>query len=312
MRNTLEHTSNPIARNSEIDPHELLRHTTLPATKEILTAQLLGEEEYRYLTDTSPRLMTGDANPQSPYFTFETPIDFSNEAIEANAFRLAAETLPREIVEKIQISHDIPDNVGFHHPPSLDSIMLTIQAWERTGYNVEVKRAIEAMLDFVNDRAIRDNIAEALRNAEATQESFVQHFQLVDSRQTNQELDHERKSGEKLSRIALSWSGDLSYDAYYKDPAQPLSEEYHERLVDFDTDSVTAQPNKMIFYPEEASLRGVYKYIGKTQAQLARRLHKDAITQRKIQQSNYTAAELATLRRKDVAKKVDMSQFFDD
>lgn len=312
MRQTVEHTSTNTTSQGEYISPESLQYLIPDDTKELLTAQLLGEEEYRYLTER-PRLTADGTETTSAYFTITGPVDFSEEAIEKNAFKLVAETLPRDIIRETNITHEVPlDSIGYQHPPTLDNIILVINAWERSGYNPDLTRAIDSMFEFVSDKKIRDNIIEAFHNADLTHEPFSTHLQRISSELTSLERQQEEHAQHALAKIATSWTGDLSYDAYYEDPSNPLNDEYHERLIHFDEDRITGEPARMIFYPEEAALRGVYKSTGNEHERFTLRIHKDMDTQKSIQLAAHSEVELELLREVDVAQKVDMSEFLDD
>lgn len=213
----------------------------LTPTQHILQAQLLGAEEVRILRET-PRFDAQGAAIPSPYFNFEDTLDFSEAAIQASAFRLAAETLPREVVDRIGINHNIPDNVGYQHPPSLDTIGLTLEAWTSTGFDPDLKIAIEAMCTYSNNSMIIDAIQEAMENAEMTQESITSHRLMVASKETPEEQRANQLEAEALARIPLHDPYNYDYDPYYESlplqPSQnaetryaPTTDEYHERLV---------------------------------------------------------------------------------
>jgi len=142
-------------------PNESMRET---ATIDTLRLQLQGphlhetilSEPYRYEADLT---------------------DFSPEAICENALKLAAETLPAEVVDALELEHSIRDNVAFHQPPSLETVMLLGSAWDTLRDSDlekinEVEGAFAASIDFINDRDTRDVVGKAYKNANANDEPF--------------------------------------------------------------------------------------------------------------------------------------------
>lgn len=287
------------SHNNEALSPETITLPTLSPTQDILNAQLLGEEEVRIIKQT-PRFDANGTPIASPYFNFDEPIDFSESAIRASAFRLAAETLPRHVVEGIGINHSIPDNIGYQHPPSLDTIGLALEAWTTTGFDPDLKIAIEAMCVYSPQNDVIDNVREAMENAEITNEPITQHRLMVASRESSEEKASLQKQARVLARIALHDLGSPDYDPHFVDSAHPNNEEYHERLV--------AGP--MMAYPSEKTVESIHKVLHAERYQELIRAEAEAAneTLRRL----HTPEELETLREQDVAVKVDMSQFFDD
>lgn len=270
---------------------------TLDPTQDVLQAQLLGEEEVRILVQT-PRF-DGSGNPiPSPYYNFNEPINFSDEAIQASAFRLAAETLPRDVVEGIGIEHDIPDNVAYQHPPSLDTIGLALEAWSRTGFDHNLKNAIEAMCAYSTDTFIIDDLREAMENAELTHEPIALHRgAMVASRETPAEQAAILQDARALALVPLHDPNHLNdYDPYFEDPLHSSNEEYHERLV----------KNGMVAYAIQETVDAVHE------VRSAQRYHEEAEAANERQRQTHSAEELELLREQDVAVKVDMSDFLDN
>lgn len=218
---------------SEQSYHEALPNEVIEATQQKLAVQLLGEEEYKILTMPRIDMETG-REAASPYALTESP-EFSEASISKSAMELAAETLPKEIVHHMHLEHEIPDNISYQQPPTLETIHLMIDAWEQTDRSQEFINIIGKMTDFLSDRRIRDDINEALTNAADTGESFHTHYNFVSSRETAKESEIHVVQQHKLAHVALYDLGDLSYNPYSR------KEEDHERLVQGTMASFPAQ-----------------------------------------------------------------------
>lgn len=281
-------THNQREQTIEASPQEALSlpSETLDATQNILALQLLGEDEYKIMN--SYQRYDRDGNEITSPYAVQGNIDFSKEAIEKTAFELAAEVLPKEVVRDMHLEHDIPDNISYQKPPSLESVLLVIGAWEATGRDREMRNIIGKMSDFLGDRWMRDNINEALINAEDTGEPFTNHYNLVVSRETPAEREQNKRNQHLLARAALHDSGDLSYDPYRKDLVSPVNEEYHERLIQ----------GNMIYHPAEAEYQ---QEIANFDAQ-AEQWHEQIEEKKKEQLAAYSKDEIRKLEREDQAQ----------
>lgn len=218
MAETLTQPSTSSYANEAPTPfnsHELPILAPIDPTENILQAQLLGEEEVNLIKST-PRFDTTGRRISSPYYNLNQPIDYSQEAIKQNAFALAAETLPQNIVKGIGIREDIPDNTAYQHPPSLNTIILAAEAWSRTDFDPHLKGAVEAMIyyysqDVLSDGATKhdtftqhivNDIREAMENSEITEEAFTTHFTMVASRETPEEREADEQGDLKRDRVA--------------------------------------------------------------------------------------------------------------
>lgn len=204
---TIHHYESPWPENHELQ--------TIDTTQDILQAQLLGEEEVTATRNTPRFDNTGNAVP-SPYYSFNQPIDYSQEAIKKNAFALAAETLPQSIVKGIGIREDIPDNTAYQRPPSLNIIMLAAEAWSRSEFDPHLKSAVEAMIHYYSHATSIDGVArqdafaqhvvndirEAMENSETTEEAFTNHYVMVASRETPEEQEANEQGDLKRNRAA--------------------------------------------------------------------------------------------------------------
>lgn len=269
---------------------EHLPKETLAKTQQVLSLQLAGFDDYEQLLFTA-RL---NSRAEGPLYPELSEKDFTQEAILDSTLKLAAETLPGEWVHDMNLQHDIPDNVSYQQPPELQTVLLTIRAWEQTGHNDELLAIIGEMLDFIEDRTVRDNIAEAMKNARTTGEPFNTHFNLVLSRESPLEKEEKRKEQRKLAHAALHDTADLRYNPYFIDPQNPNNTEYHERLV-------LQGDDKLVYFTEEAAHR---QQLGDSETADER------IKQKR--RRHYTPAQLAQISLKDDAKKIDMNQFLND
>lgn len=77
--------------------------------------------------------------------TLDTEI-LKQEIIEQSR-DLAAQILPQDICEELQIAAKIPDNTSLHHPPSTDELVLLGAAWDVTNDDV----TLEALKHAVNE-----------------------------------------------------------------------------------------------------------------------------------------------------------------
>jgi hypothetical protein len=116
-----------------------------------------------------------------PYNYEADLVDRSPEAIRENALTLAVETLPKEVVDALEMEHDIRDNVAFHQPPTLQTIMLLAGAWDKlreSGLEKidQVEGAFAASIDFVNDRDTRDIIGNAYKQSVTNGEAFHTNY----------------------------------------------------------------------------------------------------------------------------------------
>lgn len=224
---------------------ESLPTTSIDQTQNTLSAQLLGEAAYRDLTSRSSFAPDGTELPNA-YKLEQTP-EFTPEAIRHSALMLAAETLPEATIDEYDIKHDIPDSVSYQCPPTYETTHLMIEAWEQTGHDDQVFGLIGDMLDFMQDRRMRDELVEALCNARDTGEDFRTHYELVKSRI----LATERQAlQDEDNYIAMLPHHDVN-DATYQPPLAAASQEvadaeYQERLVS----------NDLVVIPEYHSTRG--------------------------------------------------------
>lgn len=98
--------------------HEPL-HDFIPAGALLntLRIQLTGRDAYTQLLASS--------NPEVEL------VDFSPEAIRANALAVAVETLPEDVVTALELPRAIEDNVSYNQPPTLESTLLIGEAWDQ-------------------------------------------------------------------------------------------------------------------------------------------------------------------------------------
>ena len=217
-----------------IAQHDILPARYLDETQDVLMVQLLGKENYDSLVSL-PHFTPDGTEAPSPYQLQEEP-DFSPEAIKHSALMLAAETLPRDTLDKNHLGHDIQDNISYQYPPSLQSVHLMARAWDATK-DQQLFNLTGEMLDFIHSRRIRDDIAEALHNARTTGESFEKHYRLVVSRTTAEEKVQLTQEGTQLALAPHHDINDLSYN-----PTLNQDSEAHERLI---------RPKDLVVIPAE-------------------------------------------------------------
>lgn len=146
-------------------PHEFIRET---ATLDTLRLQLQ-EPNAHY------ELLSGPYNYEADL------VDRSPEAIRDNALKLAVETLPIEVVDALEMEHEIRDNVAFHQPPSLETVILLGNAWDKLRTSDleqidDIEGAFAASIDFIHDRDTRDIVGKAYKNANAKNEPFHKSY----------------------------------------------------------------------------------------------------------------------------------------
>ena len=240
------------------------------ALLDTLTIQLRGREAY-------DQLLTA-AHPEIDM------IDFSPEAIRANALALAAETLPADIVEALQIPYEIKDQVAYSQPPTLETTLMIGSAWDMLREKpTPVARLLQSM------EVVRPTAYDPLESA------FAASIDALGEREERSDQFDDPTSKEQADVEDRNLIG-FAYQ-YATATGTSLRESYavalSRRSGVSDHDLLLAQ-EKLEIRQQEAKIR------------------ETAEREKEAQLHTHSAAEIAMLREKDVAKKVDMSQFFND
>lgn len=193
---------------SELPPFNVIQ------THDLLRLQLQGSESRRELINP----------PQLPEGLTEGGIDYSAAAVRTSALKYAAEVLPLDISEVLGIDHEIRDSIAVHTPPTLESVVLLAQAWDRVRQdkqneetnidNEKIAAALGASIDFLIDRETRDLFGHALEQAWNSGGSMMEAFHQVESEHYEHDVDDAPAYTEAGIAVPYFNIGDVTYDPH--------------------------------------------------------------------------------------------------
>lgn len=200
-------------------PVNELPPTSVIQTHDLLRLQLQGPE-------LREQLLT---KPSLPEGLTESSIDYSAAAIRTSALKYAAEILPRDVSEVLEIDHDIRDSVAVHTPPTVESVTLLSHAWDlvrdeeekqnekERQDNKKIAGALGASIDFLNDKVLRDKFGDALSQAVRSNTSVLAEYSALE-RSLDSHSDPDDAPAHTIDDIPVPYY-DLSQPSY--DPTIP-------------------------------------------------------------------------------------------